>query len=420
MKTDDIAVKAEHATSLAGESSAGDGMLDRLARRSVFSFLSSLAGGSIRLEQAGASHQFGDPFLEDGIHAKVSVSDNRAYRMLLLNDSIGAGEAYMAGYWTSPDLTAVVRLFCRNLPRLQRLGGGPARLAVVLQSLRHRLSANTPAGSRRNIHAHYDLGNELFATFLDERMMYSSAVFPHPAADLDTASVHKLRLIGDHLAPSSGDRVLEIGTGWGGLAVYLAERFGCRVTTTTISQEQYAHARKLVRGRGLEGLVTVLDRDYRELEGRYDRLVSVEMIEAVGHRYLPAYLARCDALLVPGGRMLLQAITIPEQRYEVARDGVDFIQRYIFPGGSLPSIESILHATGKHTSLQMKYLEDIGDHYALTLRHWQRRFLDNSPRVRELGFDDRFMRMWQFYLGYCEGGFLERAIGAAQMVMIKA
>lgn len=421
MKADDMAVKAGHAHSLTDESAGGDGLLDRMARRSVFALLSSLDGGSIRLEEAGASHRFGDPSLEDGIHATVVVVDSRVYRLLLLqHGSIGAGEAWMAGYWTSPDLTAVVRLFCRNLPRFRRLGGGPSRLAGRLALLRHRLSVNTLKGSRRNVHAHYDLGNGFFRTFLDGRMMYSSAVFPHPDADLDTASAHKLQLIGDRLQPAPGDSVLEIGTGWGGLAVYLAERFGCRVTTTTISKEQYVHARELVHRMGLDHLVTVLDRDYRELDGRYDRLVSVEMIEAVGHQYLPVYLARCDALLAPGGRMVLQAITIPEQRYEAARDGVDFIQRYIFPGGGLPSIESVLHAAGKHTGLQMKYLEDIGEHYALTLRHWRRRFIDNSARVRALGFDDRFMRMWQFYLQYCEGGFLERAIGAAQIVLVKA
>ncbi len=412
-------MKAEHATLLREQSWQEMNWPDRFARRSVFSLFSSLTGGSLCLEEAGTSYWFGDQSLKDGIHVRVVVQDRRAYRKLFLHGSIGAGEAYMEGDWTTPDLTAVIRLFCRNLSRFRRFGGRLSRVAGLLQRARNRMAANTLQGSRRNIQAHYDLGNDLFATFLDQRMMYSSAVFPSPVADLDTASAHKLWRIGKYLAPSPDDHVLEIGTGWGGLAVYLAEQFGCRVTTTTISAKQYAHARELVQRKGLNHLVTVMDQDYRILEGRYDRLVSVEMIEAVGHRYLPLYLSQCDALLAPGGRMLLQAITIPEQRYRMARDGVDFIQRYIFPGGGLPSIESILSVIGKHTRLQMKYLEDIGDHYALTLHHWQRRFMDNASRVHALGFDDRFLRMWQFYFSYCEGGFRERAIGAAQIVLVK-
>lgn len=394
---------------------------NQLARRSVFALLNALEGGSLRLEEEepGASYHFGDPSLEDGIHAMIVVKDRCLYRKVLFNSSIGVGESFMAGDWTTPDLSAVIRLFCRNLPKLKELGGSFARLSRIIERCRHRLAANTLAGSRRNIQAHYDLGNDFFATFLDKRMMYSSAVFPNPQADLDAASEYKLDKVGSHLNLTASDHVLEIGTGWGGLAVYLAEQFGCKVTTTTISDAQYAYACNLVAQKGLVQRVTVLNRDYRELEGQYDKLVSIEMIEAVGHQYLPTYLSKCNALLAPKGKFLLQAIVMPEQRYEQACSRVDFIQRYIFTGGGLPSIESILNAAGKYTNLQMKYLEDIGADYAKTLRHWRHRFTNNSERVLAMGFDETFMRMWQFYLAYCEGGFAESAIGATQIVMVK-
>ncbi len=412
-------MRSETITTRIAESSDRQSLLDRLARRSVFRLLSSLSGGTITIVENGIPRRFGSPVGDSDIDAHVHVSDPRAYRAILRSGSIGAGESYMAGHWQSPDLTAVVRLLCRNLTRVEEMDGGWTRVMTWLQRLKHRLSTNTVSGARRNIHAHYDLSNELFATFLDRQMMYSAAMFPSPEADLDSAAAYKLQRIGEKLALEPHDHVVEIGTGWGGLAVYLAENFGCRVTTTTISREQYDHARRLVREKGLEHKVSVLDSDYRNLEGQFDKLVSVEMIEAVGQEYLPVYLEKCDSLLKPGGRMLIQAITIPGQRYEMARRSVDFIQRYIFPGGSLPSIEAILGASREKTRLQMDQLEEIGLDYARTLEIWQRRFMDNLSRVRNLGFDERFIRMWQFYLSYCEGGFLERAIGTAQIRMIK-
>jgi len=419
MKADEIVNKVVHDTLLPNSKLGKGGISAKLARRSVFAFLDSLEGGSLRLEEPNASYMFGDPSSEDGIHAMIVVKNMDMYRMVVLNASIGAGEAFMSGYWTSPDLPAVVRLLCRNLPRFRRLGGAISGLVHSIERHRHRLAANTITGSKRNIRAHYDLGNEFFAAFLDKHMMYSSAVFPSPVSDLDSASDHKLEKIGSHLRLTEKDHVLEIGTGWGGLAVYLAQNYQCRVTTTTISAEQYSHACELVGKKGLNQQVTVLNQDYRELKGQYDKLVSIEMIEAVGHQYLSTYLAKCNELLAFRGKLLLQAIVMPEQRYEAARNGVDFIQRYIFPGGGLPSLESILGTAGKHTRLQMKYLEDISADYAETLRHWRNRFMANSERISAMGFDDRFMRMWQFYLAYCEGGFDENAIGAAQIVMVK-
>ncbi len=419
MKTDEIVNKVVEDTLLSDRKLIGSSISTELARRSIFTFLNSIEGGSLRLEESNESYLFGNSSSKDGIHAMVVVKNKKMYRMIMLNTSIGAGEAFMEGYWTSPDLTAVVRLLCRNLPKFRRLGGVIAGLVRSAERYRHRLAANTLTGSRRNIRAHYDLGNEFFATFLDKHMMYSSAVFAESSFDLDTASEYKLKKIGDHLELSESDHVLEIGTGWGGLAVYLAENYSCRVTTTTISAEQYSYTCELVRRKGLNQHITVLNQDYRELEGQYDKLVSVEMIEAVGHNYLQTYLAKCNDLLAPKGKFLLQAIVIPEQRYEAARNNVDFIQRYIFPGGGLPSLESILKSAGRHTQLQMKYLEDIRNDYAETLRHWRQRFVSNSERIAAMGFDDRFMRMWQFYLAYCEGGFDENAIGATQIVLFK-
>jgi cyclopropane-fatty-acyl-phospholipid synthase len=391
----------------------------RLARHHVFSLLSSLHGGSLTLAEGRRTFRFGDTGSADGLHVRIRVTDPRMYAMLLLRGSIGAGEAYMAGYWQSPDLTGVIRLMCRNLAQIERMDGGLSRAGNWLQRMRHRVSANTRRGAKRNIHAHYDLSNELFATFLDQRMMYSSAIFPSADTDLDTAAAYKLERVGEKLELAPGDHVLEIGSGWGGLAIYLAERFGCRVTTTTISAEQRHFALDRIAEKGLSERITVLGADYRDLTGQYDKLVSIEMIEAVGQRYLGQYLSRCDSLLKPGGRLLIQAITIPEQRYLWALRNVDFIQRYIFPGGSLPSVEAILHAAGRHSRLQLKHLEDIGHDYARTLNHWHRRFMQDPAGIRALGFDDRFIRMWQFYLCYCEGGFLEDAIGTAQLLMQK-
>ncbi|MCY4276178.1 MAG: cyclopropane-fatty-acyl-phospholipid synthase [Gammaproteobacteria bacterium] len=419
MKTDQIVNKVVEDTLLSDSKFHRSSITVELARRSIFAFLNSIEGGSLRLEEPNASYLFGNSSSEDGIHAMVVVKNKKMYRMVMLNTSIGAGEAFMEGYWTSPDLTAVIRLLCRNLAKFRRLGGLVSSLVRSMERYRHRLAANTPTGSRRNIRAHYDLGNEFFATFLDKHMMYSSAIFSESSLDLDTASKHKLQKIGGHLELTENDHVLEIGTGWGGLAVYFAENYSCKVTTTTISAEQYSYTCELVKKKGLDQYITVLNQDYRELAGQFDKLVSVEMIEAVGHNYLQKYLNKCNELLVPKGKFLLQAIVIPEQRYQAARNGVDFIQRYIFPGGGLPSLESILKSAGKNTQLQMKYLEDIGADYAETLRHWRHRFLSNSERITAMGFDDRFMRMWQFYLAYCEGGFDEDAISATQILLVK-
>jgi cyclopropane-fatty-acyl-phospholipid synthase len=390
--------------------------LDRLARRVMLQRLESLARGRLVIEAGGEQLCFGDGL---GDTVKVEVLDPGLYRELVFGGSIGAGEAYMRGDWRCDDLTALVQLLLRNRELLDGLDAGPLYLQGPLNRLKHSLRRNTKSGSRRNIEAHYDLGNDLFALFLDPTMMYSSAIFERPDVDLHQGSLAKLERICRKLDLGPDDHLLEIGTGWGGMALYAAEHFGCRVTTTTISQEQCQLARQRVAEAGLGDRVEVLCQDYRELEGRYDKLVSIEMIEAIGADYLPQYFAQCDRLLKPEGMALVQAITIADQRYRQALGAVDFIQRYIFPGGFLPSVTALCQAITGHSQMRLFNLEDIGPHYATTLRHWRERFQARLDQVRALGYDEAFIRMWEFYLCYCEGGFLERSIGTVQMLLVK-
>ena len=393
---------------------------DKMARRIVLGFLGGLSHGSLKVYEPCADYAplaFGDN--SSALNCDITVHNFAFYRMVMLNGSIGAGEAYMAGYWSSSDLTKVIQLISRNIDKLNKLDHSRNIFSLGYQRLIHRLAPNSLSGSKKNIHAHYDLSNELFAQFLDKRMMYSSAVFDDDHRGIESAAENKLRIIGEKLDLEPHHHVIEIGSGWGGMSVYLAKKYGCNVTTTTISQQQYRYTKALIEREGVGDLVTVLDQDYRLLEGRYDRLVSIEMIEAVGHQYFDVFFRKCDELLKPHGRMVIQGITIPEQRYGIAKRNVDFIQRYIFPGGCLPSVEIMLNTAGKHTDLQLRGIDEIGLDYAKTLELWRKRFMAAQGSVRELGFDDVFMRLWEFYLCYCEGGFLERAIGTVQMTMDK-
>jgi cyclopropane-fatty-acyl-phospholipid synthase len=281
------------------------------------------------------------------------------------------------------------------------------------------VNRNTLKGSRRNIGAHYDLGNELFELFLDETMMYSCGIFERPESSLKEASEAKLERICRKLQLKASDHVIEIGTGWGGFAIYAAKHFGCRVTTTTISQQQYDYALQRVREAGLEDRITLLFRDYRELEGQFDKLVSIEMIEAVGHEHFDTYFRKCSELLKADGMMLLQSITIADQRYPIAKKSIDFIQRYIFPGGCLPSVAALSDSVARKTDMRIYDLEDIGVHYATTLRIWRERFFARLEEVHRLGYPERFIRMWNYYLSYCEGGFRQQAIGTVQLLLTK-
>lgn len=388
-----------------------------LLKRGLLRQLAHLRHGQLTLVEAGERQLFGQP--DAHLRAEIQVHDEAFWPMVAGNGSIGAGEAYMQGYWSSPDLTAVIRLFVVNLDVLDGLEGGLARLGRPLLHGLHWLNRNTRRGSRKNIAAHYDLGNALFEQLLDSTMMYSAAMFRSAEDSLEQAQLYKLQRICEKLDLQPDDHLLEIGTGWGSMALYAASHYGCRVTTTTLSREQYEYTRQRIEAQGLQDRITLLLKDYRDLEGQYDKLVSIEMIEAVGHRYLPTYFRQCARLLKDDGLMLLQSITIRDQRYEQAKGSVDFIQRYIFPGGALPSLQVLLENVGRDTDLNLHHMEDFGLHYARTLRLWH----DNLRRARhsleQLGYDEQFYRLWEFYLCYCEGGFLERSIGAAQLLLAK-
>lgn len=391
--------------------------LDRLARRVLFSRLEGLEGCRLVVLDGDERFEFGRG--EADLDVMVTVHDPAFYSDIVARGSVGAGESYMAGCWSTTDLVALVRIFVRNLALLDRMEGGVAALAAPARKLFHWLNRNSRRGSRRNIAAHYDLGNDMFELFLDRNLMYSSAVYERDDMDLEAASDAKLERICRKLELKPDDHVLEIGTGWGGFALYAASRFGCRVTTTTISREQHDLARRRIEAAGLADRITLRLDDYRDLDGRYDKLVSIEMIEAIGHRNMPLFFERAGTLLKDDGMMLLQAITIADQRYRQALKSVDFIQRHIFPGSFLPSVTSLAGAATASSDLRIFHLEDIGPHYARTLDAWRQRFLSRVTQVRQLGYPDPFVRMWEFYLCYCEGGFTERAIGDVQMLLVK-
>jgi cyclopropane-fatty-acyl-phospholipid synthase len=411
------------ARSGAGDDSPGStalaGALTKMLRRALLNRLDAIRHGHLTLVDALGTRHAGTPPDAGGPQAVLRVRDLSAYGDVARGGTLGAAEAYLKGKWTASDLTALVRIFVANRQVMDSLDRGLSRLGAPVRRLGHWLHRNTRAQSRRNIHAHYDLGNEFYRLFLDPTMMYSAAVYPREDSTLEEAALHKLDLICRRLQLGPQDHLLEIGTGWGGLAIHAAGRYGCRVTTTTISGKQRELARQRVREHGLEERVTVLDRDYRDLDGQFDKLVSVEMIEAVGLDYLEEYFRVCSARLKPHGRMLLQAIVIADQLFESARRSVDFIQKYIFPGGALPSLGVIQSAVARVSDFRLVHVHDIGMDYARTLREWRRRFLAQLNAVRQLGFSEEFIRMWEYYLAYCEGGFLERAISDVQIVFDK-
>ena len=391
--------------------------LDRLGRKIVLNKLSAIGDGGMTLSDRFGRFEFGDA--SDPLHASVTVSDTRFYGAIAFGGAVGAAEAYIRGYWSCDDLTKTVQLLLKNRDVLDGMDHGMARLARPLRKALHFVNRNTRKGSRRNIAAHYDLGNDFFSLWLDPTMMYSSAVFEREDMSLEEASEAKLDRICRKLELSEDDHVLEIGTGWGGFAEYAARHYGCRVTTTTISREQYEFAKQRIETAGLSDRVELLLEDYRDLEGEYDKLVSIEMIEAVGHEYMDTYFDQCARLLRKDGMMLLQAITIADQRYQTALKSVDFIQRYIFPGGFLPSMTAMLDSVTRSTDMRIYHLEDIGEHYAETLKHWREAFARNLNRIWSMNYGEEFLRMWHYYYCYCEGAFRERAIGNVQVLFVK-
>ena len=373
--------------------------------------------GQIALVEGEDMTVFGDPCAAEQCH--VYVSNPAVFSKIASAGTLGAAEAYMDGDWSTDDLTLFIRVMLKNRDVLNEIQGGLKFFNSLALKVRHFMNRDSVAGSKRNIAAHYDLGNEFFESFLDPTMSYSSGVFREQDDSMEAASKHKLEILCRKLDLKPTDRLIEIGTGWGGLAIHAAQHYGCHVTTTTISDEQHTYAKSRVAALGLEDKITLLTKDYRQLSGTYDKLVSVEMIEAVGLDYLPGFFQQCSRLLKPEGQMVLQAITIADQQYETASKSVDFIQRYIFPGGALPSVTKLSASASEHSDLRVFSLDDITEHYARTLRHWRDAFWENMETIRAMGFDDRFVRMWEYYLAYCEGGFTERAIGCVHIQMHK-
>lgn len=395
--------------------------LTRFLRRRLFAQLAALRDCEIRVLENGSATVMGTPASDASatLRAELTILSPEFYRRAASNGSVGVAEAFMDGIWHCDDPTALVRIFVRNRDLLDAMETGSARIGGWLMKIYNALRRNTRTGSRRNIAEHYDLGNDMFRLFLDENLMYSSAIFCNADEPLELAATRKLDRICQKLSLGPNDHVLEIGTGWGGFALHAARQYGCRVTTTTISQEQHALASARIAEAGLSARVTLLTSDYRDLHGQYSKLVSIEMIEAIGHQYLDTFFAKCSSLLKPDGIALIQAITIEDHRYQQALDAVDFIKRYIFPGSFIPSVSAMLSAAAKVSDLKLFHLEDIGPSYAQTLKLWHQRFVEQIGQVRSLGYSDRFIRMWRWYFAYCEGGFVERSIGDVQMLMVK-
>lgn len=388
------------------------GLVDRVARRLLLHKLHELHDGTIRLSDASGSTTLGRG---SDLQATMQVHNPAFFRHAVLGGSLSVAESYLRGDWDCDDLTAFFRMFVRNIETTNQLDRGLSRIARWVNRMYHGWHANSKSGSRRNIHAHYDLGNEFFRLMLDETLAYSSGIFLTPTSPLREASLEKMDRICRKLDLRPTDHLLEIGTGWGGLAIHAATQFGCRVTTTTISQQQFDVARKRIDEAGLSDRVTLLLQDYRDLTGQYDKLVSVEMIEAVGHRYYDTYFRKCSELLKPDGTFVLQGIVMPDRRYAQYLKSVDFIQKYVFPGGCLPSMSALLASMSRVTDLRFVHAEDFGTHYAQTLREWRQRFHQRLDDVRDLGFPDRFIRMWNYYLSYCEAAFDERFTGVVQI-----
>ena len=398
-------------------------LLDRLAARAVRRSLTRLEHGRLTLTHDGTVHHYGEG-ARDAAQGKatntatINVTDPWFFRSIAFGGHIGAAESYVRGEWTTDDLPAVMRLFAANRTALDGLETGWARVSQPFLAVLRFWNRNTRSGSARNIRAHYDLGNDFFQTFLDETMTYSCGVFVDDQATMREASIEKNERLCQKLEICADDHVLEIGSGWGGFAIHAARTRGCRVTTTTISIEQYLMATMRVAEAGLSHRVEVLLKDYRDLQGTYDKLVSVEMVEAVGHHFLDTYFRKCANLLAPDGRAAIQAITIRDDWYDPKQRQVDFIKRYIFPGSFIPSVSALSGAAGK-TDMRLVHLEDQTPHYAETLRRWRSAFMENWPQLQALGYDEQFRRLWDFYFTYCEGGFDEAILGSVQIVWAK-
>lgn len=406
--------------------------VNALARKAIFQALKRVQFGGITViedyAQQTQAYSFGSQAINSksssaigrhSLHVTLTIHDISVYRQLLFGGSIALADSYINGEWDTDDLTGLIRLAARNLAVLNKLENRFAGISKAFEKANHQLRSNDQSGSKSNILAHYDLGNDMYQRFLDETMMYSSAVYKNPEATLSEAQQHKLALICQRLQLTADDQVIEIGTGWGGFAIYAASHYGCHVTTTTISDAQFDEAQARIDAAGLSDKITLLKEDYRNLSGQYDKLVSIEMIEAVGYEYLPTFFAKCNDLLKPTGLMVLQAITFNDQNYQDYIDSVDFIQTHIFPGGCLLSNQELNNQFTQQTDMVIKQLHDYGFDYAHTLRDWRIAFMSQREDIKALGYDEAFIRLWEFYFCYCEGGFLERTIGVVQLTAVK-
>ncbi len=391
--------------------------LSSISRSVLCNLLKGIEFGKLTLIDNDQVYTFGE---SDDLEALIYVKEPMFYSRLLVGGSIGAAEAYIEGWWDSPDVTKVIELVAANLDTLDKLEANFRWLTFPFAKITKWFDRNSRKGSQKNIMAHYDLGNELYSRFLDTTMQYSSAIYPDDSMSLYEASLFKMKTVCERLQLSSDDHLLEIGTGWGALAIYAAQNYGCRVTTTTISRQQYTYVQNKIQELGLEDRIQLLNLDYRDLTGQFDKLVSIEMIEAVGHEYLPGYFSTCDRLLKPGGRMVLQSILIDNDRYDSYRNNVDFIQKYIFPGGALPCTSIISKVVQSNTSMNILDVDTFGFDYARTLKDWRHNFNRRWSEIKSYGYDEKFRRLWNYYFHYCEGGFLRQRIDVAHFVLKKA
>ena len=390
--------------------------MNHLYKKIIHQRLSQIKDAHIIIKDGKSINKYGKP---GNLSAKINILDSVFYKNIILGGTIGASESFIRGEWSSPNLTNVIRVLARNTEAQDKLENLFTLLSQPFLKVMHKINENSVRGSKKNISRHYDLSNDFFSLFLDKNMMYSSAIYKSRKTSLEDASTNKLDVICKKLNLKKTDHVIEIGTGWGGFAIYAANNYGCKVTTTTISIEQYKFAKQKIKEAGLGKKIKVLLKDYRLLKGQYDKLVSIEMIEAVGYQFYDEYFKIIGQLLKNDGEALIQAITIKDQRYSKAIQSVDFIQKYIFPGSCIPSITAIQNSLTSSTDLVINDIRDIGHHYARTLADWRKRFLKNKQEIRKLGFDDKFLRMWLFYFAYCEGGFEEKVISDIHLHITK-
>ncbi|WP_426369704.1 class I SAM-dependent methyltransferase [Pseudocolwellia sp. HL-MZ7] len=386
-------------------------------RSLVLHTLGKMKDACIEIHENSYISTYGDT--NASLKAHMHIHDPSIYSDIIKGGSIAAAEGYISKKWTSSDLTQLIRIFARNQKALDEVENKGGWINTLQNKLLNFKNSNTVTGSKKNILAHYDLGNHLYTRFLDPQMMYSSAIYSDEDTTLDQAQTLKLKTICDKLNLTADDHLIEIGTGWGGLAIYAATHYGCKVTTTTISDAQFEYAQARVDSLALNEKVTLLKKDYRLLEGQYDKLVSIEMIEAVGHKFMGEFFDKCNSLLKPNGKLLIQAITIADQRYDDYRKNTDFIQKYIFPGGCLPSVAVISEHIATSTDMMIDNISDIGLHYARTLNDWRVNFDKNWADISQFGFDEQFKRLWHYYFAYCEGAFIERVISTHHIVARK-